>query len=458
MLKKKMSIRRASVLILVFASVVAAMGYGIAQNTVVTQAEWAVYMVRALKLDWNLPQDPKSQDYIARLNWQANVDVSATGVEPGSSSSLLVEEGFVEGRGPTSEALYRVSTIRTGDYGFRLRMANGGAVVKVGNAVFEAYQPDAAFQWVDLNRVSLDAGDHSVSVLFDEGTRADMLGVSPPCLIAVEPPNGWQPLQPLTFGDLAVTISRTLELEYGLPGIGPEIEIKGEEFTRLLEVPIEEEGNEETDPFWLSSGGALVEARTRFVADEPGLYAIQARYFSPSEIRWAIDGCLRAITCPVQVSNAGLLWTNVVAVELEAGPHDIGITLPPKSSLDRIMIQRKDGSVDEYMGITMEEGFTMRGADEPVSRRHAINAALRLRSLFERWKNSRCRDTIVALEETAALLLAAGSREERADTEGLGDRIPNATASASDSGRNPVFPADSGETPVASPIKPGPGS
>jgi hypothetical protein len=454
--KKSKRIRRAGVLIMVIAGVIAAMGYGIAQNTVVTQAEWAVYMVRALRLDWNLPADPKSHDYIARLNWQADIDVSATGVEAGSSPSLRVDSGFVQATAPGAEAIYRVSTIRTGDYGFRLKMAGGGAVVKIGDAVFDAYQPDESFQWVDLNWIGLDPGDHTVSVLLDEGTRAETLGVVPPCLVSVEPRDGWQPLAPLTFGDLAVTVARALELEYELEGIGPEMTIKGEEFNVLMEIPVANESEASEEPFWLSSGGSLVTARARFMAERSGLYVMQARYFSPSELRWSVDGCLRAITCPVEVSNAGLLWTNVVAVELEAGEHDLDIMLPPNASLDRVTIQQKNESIEEYLGVVSQEGFNMQAANELVSRRRAIGSALQLRNLFERWKNSRCEDTLIALEKIGMLLMAGGRRETETDPERIpGDRLISAGSSAGDDGRSPVFPT---EPPVASPVTPESGS
>jgi hypothetical protein len=418
-------------------------------------------MVRALNLDWNLPEEPTSHDYIARLNWQASIDLAATGVEPGSSPSLRVGDGFVQAVGPGAEALFRVSTVRTGDYGFRIKLANGGAVIKMGSAVFDAYQPDDTFQWVDLNRVGLDPGDHSVSVLLDEGARAEALGVVPPCLVAVEPKDGWQPLKSLTFGDLAVTLARALELEYGLAGIGPEITIKGEDFQVLQDIPIEEEGDKSEEPFWLASGGSLVTARARFVADQAGLYVLQARYFSPTEIRWTVDGCLRAITCPILVGNAGLLWTNVVALELAAGEHDIDVTLPPNASLDQIMIQQKDDSIEEFMGVVSEEGFNMRGTNELVSRRRAIGSALQLRNLFSRWKNTRCKDTIIALEKIGMLLMAGGRREAETDPTGRmpGERLPGAgLAGSGEDGRNPIFPTGGDEPPVASGTMPDPGS
>jgi hypothetical protein len=458
--KKKVRYRRAGVMILVFAGIVAAMGYGIAQSTVVTQAEWAVYMVRALSLDWNLPDNPKSNHYIGRLNWQAGIEVAATGFEPGSSPFLTVDSGYVQAEGPDAEAIYRVSTIRPGDYAFRLKLANGGALVKIGTAVFDAFQPGDEFGWVDFRRISLDPGDHTVSVLLSEGARAEMLGVTPPCLISVEPKGGWAPLEPLTYGDFAVTLAKALELEYALPGTGPETEIKGEDFTRVLEIPLEEEVEESVEPFWLSSGGSLLTARARFVADQSGLYAIEARYFSPGEVRWTVDGCLRAITCPVQVGETGLIWTSVVALKLDAGEHDLGLTLPPHASLDQVTIQRKEESIDEYMGAVTEEGFRMQGATEQVSRRRAISAAIRLRSLFERWKASRCKDTVIALEKLGALLMAGARRDADAETRGLalpglpGDNVPRAAPDPeSVDGRNPVLPTGE-EPPVASPLKP----
>lgn len=456
--KKQLRFRRASVWVLVFAGVIAAMGYGIAQNTVVTQAEWAVYMVRALSLDWNLPSNPKSNHYIDRLNWQSGIEFEATSLEMGSSPFIRVGEGYIESEAPSAEALYRVSTIRPGDYMFRLRLADGGAVVKVGNAVFEAYQPQSEFRWVDLSRISLDPGDHTLHVLLSEGARTERVGVTPPCLISVEPQGGWQPLRPLNYADLAVTVAKALELEYDLDPLGSEIVIKGEEFTRVLEIPLQEgEGNESDDPFWLSSGPNLVTARVKFNAPETGLYTFEARYYSPGEVRWVVDGCLRAITCPMQAGEVGLIWTDIVALHLQAGLHELDLHLPPRAGLDQLRIQQRAATTEEYLAAVAGEGFKVDKAADTVNRRRAIAAAIRLRSLFNRWKVSRCKDTLVALEQLGALIIAAAGTQDLTGEPGeRANNVPMATGVASvepTDPSNPIFPSG-GQPTVSSPIKP----
>jgi hypothetical protein len=440
------------------------MGYGIAQSTVVTQAEWAVYMVRALSLDWNLPNKPKSVHYIERLNWRSGIEFSATSLESGSSPTVHVDsqvgQSFIEAQGPAAEAMYRVSTIRPGEYGFRLKLASGGAVVKVGRAIFEAFQPENDFRWVDLDRVSLDPGDHTLSLLLNEGTRTQSIGVIPPCLISVEPEDGWQPLDPLTFSDLAVTVAQALELEMRLPEVGQEISIKGEEFTRLLEVPLgspEITKDESLDPFWLSSGNMLLTAETRFDISEAGLYTIEARYFSPREIRWIVDGCLRVITCPVS-AQGGLKWTSVVALRFDAGSHDLTITMPPGASLDRLTIKRRDGAIAGYLGVVSDEGFKLGDAAETVSRRLAVAAAVRLKSLFDRWKAARCNDLLLPLDEMSTLIVAAESGEGVVGLEGSTQRVPPGVTvrTPDDDSSNPIFPVVPGDDPdVSSPTRPG---
>ena len=121
------------------------------------------------------------------------------------------------------------------------------------------------------------------------------------------------------------------------------------------------------------------------------------------------------------------------------------------------MIQQKDDSIEEYIGVVSEEGFNMRSPNEQVSRRRAIGSALQLRNRFERWKNTRCKNTIIALEEIGMLLIAGGRRETETDPTGRmpGDRLPAANVGGGDDGRNPVFP---NEPPVASPVTPNSGS
>ncbi len=79
----KMRYQRAAALVVTIGGLIAAVGYGVAQNNVVTQAEWAVYVVRALELDWSLPPNAKSYHYIDRLNWGSSIDFSALHLQEG---------------------------------------------------------------------------------------------------------------------------------------------------------------------------------------------------------------------------------------------------------------------------------------------------------------------------------------------------------------------------------------
>ena len=388
----------------------ALVGYGVAQSTQVTQAEWAVYMVQGLGLDWNMPPNSTANEYVARLLWSTSIEFPATRTLPGSSPSLTVQSdavpAFIATDAPTAEALYRVSTIQAGDYNFRVNLAGGTAMFKVGDSVFEITQPEEEFQWVDLNRVSLDPGEHTVSLLLSPGARVQGLAIVPPCLRRIEPLDGWAPLEPLNFGELAVTVARALDLEYELPKLGPEIKLRGEEFEKILELPVDDDVPAEglDDPFWLSTGNSIVTARARFSIPESGLYSIEARYVSSTPVRWVSNGCLKVVTCEL---TAGMYWKRVVILELDAGDHDLEITLPPKAALDRVVIQRRDADINEYIDVVSDEGFKLGPPNRIVRRREAIAAARRLRNRFDGKKRFRCEDALIALEQAAFLRMAA---------------------------------------------------
>ena len=107
-------------------SVIGLLGLAYAQATVVTQAEWAVYMTQGLGLDWNLPENAKSNHYLERLDWTNSIEFQAAQMLDGSTATPL-EDGSVQSEpGEPSEALYQVATLRAGDYGFRVKL--GGAV------------------------------------------------------------------------------------------------------------------------------------------------------------------------------------------------------------------------------------------------------------------------------------------------------------------------------------------
>jgi hypothetical protein len=274
-------------------------------------------------------------------------------------------------------------------------------------------------------------------------------------MLPVEPSGGWEPLEPLRFDEMAVTLAKALDLEQNLPAIGEPITVRGEEFVPTLSFPYEEAHQPvEDEPFWLATGGSIVTAVARFQVPEAGVYSIEARYLSGRPVRWNMDSCLRVITCPVTSAQAGRRRT--LALELDAGEHEIEVTLGPGSKLDRVEVQRRDGSTQAYIDAVEDEGFKMGEAEENVLRRDALSAARRLRDRFLKLAALRCEDSLVAIEAMAAARsLQASSAPDTSDP----GNAPGAENGASQvSFSEPVFPPVNGEGPeVASPVQPGSG-
>ena len=424
-------------------SVIGLLGLAYAQATVVTQAEWAVYMTQGLGLDWNLPENAKSNHYLERLDWTNSIEFQAAQMLDGSTATPL-EDGFVQSEpGEPSEALYQVATLRAGDYGFRVKLGGGGAVLKVSDQAYEMFQPDMPARWVDLDRVPLNPGEHPLSLMLIDGARAESLGVTPPCMTPVEPTGGWTPLDPLTFHDMAVTLAKALDLERNLPELGDPISIRGEEFRKTLIYPFDDELADvfEDDPYWLSSGGSIIIAVVRFEVPEDGIYSIETRYISPQPVRWAMDSCLRVVTCPITASQIGRRRS--LALELDAGEHVLEVTLPPGAKLDRVDVQRRDGSSEEYVRIVEDEGFKLGNSEDIV--RDALHAARRLRDRFDKLTQLRCNDELIAMEaEAIALALAASSSKD----ESIVASGPNAS---------PFTPQVQGGPPIIPPVDPNAG-
>lgn len=429
-----------------------ALGFGIAQSTVVTQAEWAVYLAQGLGLDWNLPPNPKSNHYLARLQWTKSVEFQAAQML-GGSTAILSQDGSIQSSlGSPAEALYEVAMLRAGDYGFRVKLAGGGALLKVADQTFELYQPGSETRWVDLNRVRLSPGNHKLSLMLPQGTRADAIGVTPPCMLPVEPVGGWNPLEPLRFEEMAVTLAKALDLEQNLPEVGEPVIIRGEEFVRTLSFPYEENAETgENEPFWLTTGGSIVTAVARFHVPEPGVYSIETRYLSVRPVRWNMDSCLRVITCPVTPAQAGRRRS--LALELDAGEHEIEVTLGPGAKLDRIAVQRRDGSAEAYLNVVEDEGFKMGEAEKNVLRRDALSAARRLRDRFLKLASARCEDSLVAIEAMATARAIQVSSSPDPTSPG---NAPAAAAGATQvTFTDPVFPpVDVDDPRVASPVQP----
>jgi len=456
-------VRRRGVVVFggMLAAISGAVSYGVAQNTVVTQAEWVVYMVQALDLDWSLPKNARTKDYVERLHWTGSIEFEASSALAGTS--LIREssgtESYLRAAGVPGEALYRVGTLQAGDYGLRLSLAGGSAMVRMGESVFDVAQPSDAFKWVDINPVSLDPGSHQLTVVAADGAKIRSLALTPPCLRAVEPAAGWQMLSPLRFGDMAASIAKALGLEHKLSETGPAIIIKGEAFVTDLSLPVGDgESGEAPEPFWLSSHDSIVTASARFQVSEPGLYSVEARYLSPENpVRWNVDRCMRVVTCPRSSGRSDS--TAVTALELSAGEHDIEVTLPPDAGLDQVIIQRRDNSDAEYVKVVEDAGIPLGTPTAGVKRREAVQAGLRLRDAAKARLASTCGDGIRRLE-TDARSLAARRAAAAAD---LVSDVTAASGRATPSvpvGSDPLLPrgslgsSESSSHGVASPITP----
>lgn len=430
-----------------------ALGFGIAQSTVVTQAEWAVYMTQGLGLDWNLPANAKSNHYLERLDWTKSIEFQAAQMLEGSTATAL-EDGSVQSEpGEPSEALYEVATLRAGDYGFRVKLGGGAAVLKVSDRAYELFQPDVTPRWVDLDRVALNPGEHPMSLILIDGARAESLGVTPPCMTPIEPTGGWTPLDPLTFHEMAVTLAKALDLERNLPELGDPIAIRGEEFRKTLIYPYTDElaDASEDDPYWLSSDGSIITAMARFEVPEDGIYSIETRYISPRPIRWAIDSCLRVVTCPITASQIGRRRS--LALELDAGEHVLEVTLPPGAKLDRVDVQRRDGSAEEYLRVVEDEGFKLGKSEDAVRRRDALRAARRLRDRFDKLTKLRCNDDLIAMEaEAIAMAMASSSSSDAAVAQVA--NAPPVTPQASAAGPPMIPPVDPNAGQPSSPVEP----
>ncbi len=111
-----------------------------------------------------------------------------------------------------------------------------------------------------------------------------------------------------------------------------------------------------------------------------------------------------------------------------------------------------DPGVEEYLAIVSDEGIWVGDAQEGVSRRRAVAAAIRVRSMFQRWSASLCDDAILPMEEIGKLLSATdqgvGGFEEGSASRGGADSVRTGA------GDNPIFPTDEDTPPVASPVAP----
>lgn len=356
--------------------------YGDPRVTPLTHPHWARMLLGAFELEGAIPPGARASDAFGALAWTESLLLP--GARFTSSEGVEVEGGSVRAGSGIGEVRYTLAVVRGGDYRIRCHVqgdptrpvrAEVGLAAGGASRGFDLDPPAGAAGWVAAGRLYLDPGSYTAAILLPAGTALDYLEVAPPCLRAVEPPEGWRQRAVTSRDDLAVTLLQALDAEHALPPDALPIEMRAADVQvegSLLEAAAEPEAAAPAIQDLRLEGGSEGLRAVGFVEiPRSGLYTLYAFSTPGAGLSFLADGCSRAVLCPQD--GASLAWRPMLTRRFEEGRHHVDVTLGAGARVEGLRLERKRDDVAGYVAALRSLGFDP-GPAGPVTRARAGEA------------------------------------------------------------------------------------
>jgi hypothetical protein len=350
----------------------------------VTHGEWARLLVRALDLADALPATAGDREVFAILSWRetlafaADQYLRADGVRTREVAGVRQLEAGDE----PGEVAYAIAVVRGGDY--RLRLQTAGATTRPAAAEITRLgrtTPAAVFNvplapeptWADAGSVHLDAGVHTASIQLPPHATLQRVEVVPPCIDAIEPPEGWKSRNVLQSSELAVTVLKAIDGEPELARAAPPIDVGGSDFRPIDTAPVAVPASQALAGSWLLAGPRGRQAMAMVNLPEAGLYTVWVYGYIGGGQSWLADRCRKAVLCPTTPPRL-TGWSPLMTEDLIAGPHTFVVTLGPEAAVRALRLERKRSGPYDYAAALARLGFEP-GPAGPATRPKVLEAA-----------------------------------------------------------------------------------
>lgn len=377
--------------------------YGDPRNSPVTHAEWARMLLRGLDMEDAVHQTTTAAQAFAILSWKGSLSLRADRYVSGDDVHVEREgeRRQVVATGEVGEVTYAVAVVRGGDYRLRLQIAGSpdrpasAELARVGEIKpVEAFtvRPGSAMGWVDAGATHLDPGAYTASILLPRGTALEHLEVSPPCVMPIEPPGGWNAPAVLLAEHAAVTMVQALARQSELPPADLPVEVDPSQFhTEAIAVA----ASAPTLEAGVQGGSAGTRAVVFVELPEPGLYTISAFGLKGAGQSWTADSCLKSVVCADKDAQADVAqWRPVVTGPFTAGRHVFSVVLAPGAVLQRVRAERKKDTPADYAATLRRLGFDV-GPPGPMPRNRAVDAMRFLETKAAPMKAALCGDVVL---------------------------------------------------------------
>ncbi|MRR08110.1 MAG: hypothetical protein EG828_14525, partial [Deltaproteobacteria bacterium] len=194
-------------------------------SDVVSQGEYAAFLVRELGWQEGLPAEPKPADYLAVLSGKRSFRFEAEDVYNAQGDGVTVRNyplygqfsgtGWLNAPAAPTTVRFTVFLPRGGEYLLKVVSRGDGQRWMAGGKELTV-NTGGRLREAEAGTVLLKGGSQEISVLLppEGGVDAFMLHASGDHP-AIEPFDGWRSSDPLTWGDYAVVMAAVLGLEKG---------------------------------------------------------------------------------------------------------------------------------------------------------------------------------------------------------------------------------------------------
>lgn len=269
----------------------------------ITQGEWAKRLVKAMGLEEaGIPKNATINDYISLLK--------------GGESFYIPVETLKR-----NNFILDINVNNSGVYTLFLQAGVAKLILRIDENVRFIQNGEDRFDNLYGGKYVLKRGTHQLTIIPQDNGSFGSIYLTAPCIPKIEPLGGWQPAQPLTFGDKAVTIIKALNMEDRLPAV---------------------------KSFRLNYTNKS--DRIDFYIPEQGVYSIYLPVSNHLESEWFIDNCYYT---SILNSNNSLkpVWKEVGTYSLASGKHTLTIKVKKGKINASMLVVKRDTSLINYMNL-----------------------------------------------------------------------------------------------------------
>jgi hypothetical protein len=381
--------------------------YGDPRATPVTHAEWARMLLRSLAMDDVLAASGQASQAFSILSWKNSLAYRADRYLRGANVQVVDDPRRVLAVGGGGEVVYPLAVVRGGDYKLRVRIAGnpavpaGAEITPIGGAVpVKSFRivPSSIPGWVDAGVAHLDPGAYTAALALPPGTALENVEVAPPCVNAIEPPQGWKATAIVTTTDIAVTALKAMDKESELPAAAAPIEVHGSDFQVAPGASVVTKASVDGgEGLWLKAGPLGLQAIVFVDLPEAGLYAVSTFGIEGGGQSWLADSCRKAVICATTglPQNKGPQWRTIMTAPFSSGRHFFTVVLGPGAGVERLRLERKKETPADYLTTLRRLGFDP-GPDGPVARGKAVDAMNFIATQRSTLSTQNCGDVMVA--------------------------------------------------------------